>query len=123
MPTTWQAAVDKYLEQKDDLNAGRKPRETGTGLTMRELCNRFLTSKQLLLENSEITNRTFVDYKPPTDRIVAQFGRSRLVADLAPDDCEEFRTQIAKTRGAVSVGNEIPSRKRFEIFSTPRQPS
>lgn len=103
----WQAAVEKYLKQKDDLYAGRKPRETGDGLTMRELCNRFLTSKQLLLDNREITNRTFLDYKSVTDRVITQFGRSRLVEDLAADDFESLRTEIAKRRGPVALGNEI----------------
>ena len=37
------AALRKYLEQRDDLQAGRTPRVQGEGLTVRDLCNRFLT--------------------------------------------------------------------------------
>ena len=37
------AALDKWLDQKDDLLAGRTPRASGDGLTIRDLCNRFLT--------------------------------------------------------------------------------
>ena len=40
------AALDKWLNQKDDLLAGRTPRVAGDGLTIRDLCNRFLTAKQ-----------------------------------------------------------------------------
>jgi hypothetical protein len=36
------AALAKYLEQKDALHAGRKPQEESTGATVHELANRFL---------------------------------------------------------------------------------
>src|SRR5215813_10669263 len=35
-------ALARYLEQKDALHAGRKPRESTAGLTVKELCNKFL---------------------------------------------------------------------------------
>jgi hypothetical protein len=41
-----QAALSKWLEQKDDLLAGRTPRESNGGLTVADLCNHFLTFKQ-----------------------------------------------------------------------------
>jgi hypothetical protein len=44
------AALAKYLDQRDDLQAGRTPRVQGDGLTVRDLCNRFLTSKKALLD-------------------------------------------------------------------------
>src|SRR5476651_796248 len=44
------AALKKYLEDRDDLYAGRTPRSKTTGLTVRELLNRFLTNKQSLVE-------------------------------------------------------------------------
>src|SRR5947209_9214124 len=58
----WQAALSLYQEQKDDLHAGRTPRVQGDGLAVRDLANRFLTFKRQLLDNSEITARTFKDY-------------------------------------------------------------
>lgn len=104
----WKAAIDLYQRQRDDLQAGRKPRNTNDdGLTVRELCNRFLTSKQHQLDTGEIANRTFLDYKAVTDRVIRVFGCERLVDDLAADDFEEFRSDIAKTRGHVSLGNEV----------------
>src|SRR3984893_7952125 len=57
-----QAALQKYLDQRDDLQAGRKPREKVEGLTVRDLVNRFLTSKKRLADTGEITPRTFADY-------------------------------------------------------------
>ena len=43
-----QAALDKWLAQKDDLLAGREPRATGDGLTVDSLVNQFLASKETL---------------------------------------------------------------------------
>ena len=40
-----QAALLKWLDQKDDLLAGRKPRDTTGDLTVRDLANRFMTIK------------------------------------------------------------------------------
>jgi integrase len=102
-----QAALDKWLDQKDDLLAGRKPREASDSLTIKDLCNRFLTSKQRQLDSGEITQRTFQDYKFTTDRLITRFGKSRVVEDIAADDFELLRADIAKTRAAVALGNEI----------------
>src|SRR4051794_11001388 len=55
-------ALKKYLDQRDALHAGRKPRADTDYLTLRDLLNRFLTSKKVLLDAGEITPRTFDDY-------------------------------------------------------------
>jgi integrase len=102
------AALQKYLDERDDLHAGRKPRAAGAGgLTVRELCNRFLTSKKLLAESGEITPRTFSEYHASCEAVVAAFGRERLVADLAADDFEQLRASLARTRGPVALGNAV----------------
>ncbi len=103
----WQAATARFKAEKDDLFAGRKPREQGDGLTVRDLCNRFLTSKQRLLDSDELSPRTWQDYKCTTDRIVQEFGKERLVEDLDGDDFDEFRANIAKGCGPVRLANEI----------------
>src|SRR5437764_10936357 len=67
-------ALKKYLDQKDDLHAGRTPRVRGDGLTVRDLLNRFLTSKRHLVDTREITERTFADYFQTCKRIGEAFG-------------------------------------------------
>lgn len=100
-------ALERWLLQKDDLLAGRKPRESGDGFGIRDLANHFLTSKQHQLDLGEITQRTFDDYKRSCENIVSTFGRSRLVTDLRADDFAALRTDLSKTRGASSLHNEI----------------
>ena len=77
-----QGALDRYLYARDDLYAGRKPREDSGGMTVRRLCNCFLTAKQRLLDSAELTKRTFDDYYRTCQRLLRVFGQDRLVEDL-----------------------------------------
>src|SRR5260370_24049035 len=89
-------ALAKYLEQKDALHAGRKPREASAGVTIKELCNQFLIAKRALVESGELTNRSWQDYKDACVLIVSHFGKGRLVADVDPDDFAALRGKMAK---------------------------
>lgn len=101
-----EGALALWLEQKDDLIAGRKPRSKD-GLTVYELCTKFLHSKQKLADAGEITQRTFRDHKDTCKRIVAKFGENRLVDDLRAEDFEELRASVAKDGGPHHVGNTV----------------
>ena len=101
------AALELYQSQRDDLHAGRTPRTTDDGLTVADLCNRFLTSKLRKAEAGELSTRSFQEYKQTTDRIVAAFGKRRRVDDLAADDFEAMRATAAKRWGPARLTNEI----------------
>ena len=101
------AALAKYLENKDALHAGRKPREATESFTIKELCNQFLTAKKALVESGELKQRSWQDYKDSCDLIVSNFGKTRLVADLDPDDFATLRNKLAKKWGPVTLGNVI----------------
>lgn len=104
----WCKALDLYNQQAADLHAGRKPRvSTGDGLKLKDLLNRFLTSKQNAVATGELSPRTMRDYKDTCDRLVARLGSHRLVTDLAPDDFEKLRRDIGEGRGPVAIGNEV----------------
>ena len=101
------AALEKWLEQKDDLLAGRRPRPKTDGLTIRELCDRFMVSRKDRLDTRELTPATFADYYSTCRRIIEFFGKNQLVSDLAPGDFQRFRASLAKGWGPVTLGNEI----------------
>lgn len=104
----WQAALELYKRQIDDLQAGRKPRLAASdGLTVGELRERFLTVKSRALDAGEITAPTYFEYKRTTNRLVRIFGERRLVEDLASDDFEALRADIVAQWGPVRTGNEI----------------
>jgi integrase len=111
-------ALAKYLEQKDALHAGRKPREASNGVTIKELCNQFLSAKQTLVESGELTNRSWQDYKAGCDLIVSHFGKGRLVADLDPDDFAVLRGMMAQKWGPVTLGNVIQRIRVVFKFAT-----
>jgi integrase len=103
------AALEQWLEQKDDLLAGREPRATvdPNALRIGDLCNQFLAEKEAKRDNAELNPRTFWGYHATCAGIVDAFGRDRAVTDLVPDDFRKLRVRLAKTRKAVALGNEI----------------
>ena len=101
------AALDLWLDQRDDLLAGRTPRVDADDLTIRDLCNRFLTAKETQRDAGDITPRTFADYLATCKLIVESFGKNRLVDDLVADDFEQLWAALAKTRNPNTLGNEV----------------
>lgn len=102
-------AIQQWLDQKDDLLAGRKPRPAGVtaGVTVKELCDEFLTAKENLVASGELAKRSWADYLATCTRVADAFGRGRVVSDLRQDDFEQLRAKLSKTWGPVSVFNEI----------------
>ena len=104
------AALAKYLDQRDDLQAGRIPRTTPDdtrGLTIRELANRFLSAKKLMVENGELTQRMWSDYHGACERLIDALGRTRLVSDLRSDDFEKLRATFSKGVGMQTLTNRV----------------
>jgi integrase len=103
----WKEALELYKAQADDLHAGRTPRVKGDGLTIAGLCNAFLTAKQRKRTSGELGARMFEEYRQITDLLVATFGKDRSVDDLAADDFEALRAEMAERWGPVRLGNTI----------------
>jgi integrase len=101
------AALARYLEQKEALHAGRTPRAELGALTVKDLANAFLNRKQALLDAGELSPRTWAEYKETCDLLVAAFGKHRLVTDLLADDFAKLRNKLAKRFGPVRLGNTI----------------
>ena len=111
-------ALELYQQQADDLHAGRRPAESPEGLTVFQLVAKFLTAKQAKRDNGELTDRTFREYGQLCNRIVKVLGKSRLAADLRPDDFANagelaaawgpirLRSQIVLARGVFGWGHK-----------------
>jgi integrase len=102
-----EAALNLWLDRKDDLLAGRTPRTTPGGLTVENLCNHFLFAKEQQRDAGDITARTFVDYLATCRFVAAAFGKTRLVDDLAADDFQALRANFAKLYGVHRLGKEV----------------
>jgi integrase len=102
------SALAYYLEVKDDLIAGRRPRHGGSGeLTVENLCNLFLVSKKRLVETGDREPRTLEDYKTDAKRVVAEFGSTTLVEQLTPEDFAEFRAKLGRGVNAKTLEGRI----------------
>jgi integrase len=101
------AAVLVYEAQREDLYAGRMPRPSRDGFTVRDLCNKFLSAKEDLADSGEITRRTFADYFATCKGIIEAFGVDRLVDDLTADDFQALRASIAKGASPNTIGNQV----------------
>jgi integrase len=102
-----EGALKKYEEQKDDLLAGRKPREDTEGLTVKQLCNKFLNAKQAFVDQGRLSPRTWDCYERAAEAVVKTFGGSRLVSDLGPDDFARLQKRLAKRLGPNALVNAI----------------
>jgi integrase len=102
------AALEKWLKEKDELLAGRVPRDRlPEGIALRDLCNAFLRHKQALMNNGELSPRTFADSYRTCANLIEYFGRHRLLDDLRQDDFASYRMELAKRLGPIALGNEI----------------
>ena len=77
-----EAALQKYLDQRDDLHAGRVPRTARGGLHVQDLLNRFLTAKQQAVQAGRLSPLTFATYFQSCRRMTTVFGLATPVESL-----------------------------------------
>jgi integrase len=102
-----EAAIQLWLDRKDDLLAGRTPRTAAAGLSVGALCNHFLTAKEQQRDAGDIRTTTFGDYYTSCKFVVGSFGKTRLVVDLAADDFQALRAKLAKRFGPYALSREV----------------
>ena len=103
-----EAALAKFLDEKNDLYAGRVPRsKIEAGPTLRNLCNEFLTAKKDKLERGEITARTFYDLYGAAERLIKELGKDRLLTDIRAEDFAAMQRAFPKKWGPIRRGREI----------------
>jgi integrase len=105
--TPWQAALDKYLKQKDDLYAGRVPVDDQDVFTVEGLVNKFLGFKRARVDSGELSARSWAEYYQTGQRVEDAFGWNRAVTDLKSDDFEKYRVAVAKKWGPHRLGGEV----------------
>lgn len=100
-------ALQLWEAQREDLLAGRVPRQGPDVLTVAKLIDHFLTAKADRRDSGELSGRTFRQYHGTCEAVLKFLGRHRAVDDLKPTDFERLRSHLAKGRGPVALGNEI----------------
>jgi integrase len=107
-----EAAARLWADQKDDLLAGRVPRGSREGLTVRDLCNRFCTAKEQQRDAGTISHRQFLDCHAAAKIVVDAFGKNRLVDDLAADDFNSLYASFVKKKYNLNTLANLVQRVR-----------
>src|SRR5262245_28762346 len=103
-----EGALARYLEQRDDLEAGRTPRPAANALpTVKDAANAFLNAKQAAVQSGELSPRSFEGYKAGADLVVATFGKNRQVLDLRGEDFAKLRDVMTGRWGPLRVAYMI----------------
>jgi len=105
----WQAALATYLAQKDDLEAGRRPKqanEDADALTVQQMVAAFLNARRLDVENGGLALRTWREYEDYGERMIRVFGATAVVQDLGPDDFLRLKTDLVKTHKRLASEGE-----------------
>ena len=103
-----QRAIEEWLRVKDALIAGRpRPSSDSDGVTLKELCNKFLASKRINVTLGKLSPRTFVEYSRTTNLLIESFGKDRPVHTLAPSDFEKLYATLAGKHGIITLGKEV----------------
>ncbi len=103
-----EAALKRWLDEKDYLLAGRTPPPNPEDVfTLHKLCNAFMAHKDDMQASGELAPRPFAGYKPTSAFTLAVRGKGRAADDVRPEDFQKLRAAMAKKWGPVKLGNEI----------------
>lgn len=102
-----QKSLGQWVDQRDELLAGRTPKVKRGEITVRDCVNSFLTYKKSLVASEELTQRSFDKYKDGCERLLESVGKHRAASDLGPPDFAELRARLARRYGPVSLANHI----------------
>ncbi len=105
-----QAALERWLDEKDDLLAGRIPRSRTSAAdepNHRDLCKQFLITKAARRDAGELSPHTWKAYHSVCDELGATFGGDRLLVDILPQDFENLYARWSAKWGVERLAAEI----------------
>ena len=94
------AALERYLRVATDLHAGREPRPptlSADAVTVKQLCNHYLTYQHRRSQSGEIGPRWFEDCRTALESLASFVGPGRLASDVSPDDFLRYRQKLLRT--------------------------
>ncbi len=113
-----ESALKLWLDQRDDLLAGRTPRRADGELTVKGAFDRFLHAKRQARDRGELSPRTWVAYQGTCVKIADTLGRSTPIAVIGPEEFARLRQRfVTGTDGrqlsATTLLTEIQRAKAF----------
>lgn len=117
-----EAAEAEFDRVKDYLRRGDEPPpkpgtvvsdDTQDTLTLHQAANFFLQSRERLVASGELGARSLADYHRTCELVLKFLGKSTQLRHVTPQRLEKLRADLAKTRKAVALGNEVQRVRTF----------
>jgi len=100
-------ALTRYLAERGDLEAGRKPQRASLtpadALTVEQMVSLYIEAKKLCVDSGEMGRRTLQEYRTYGMRMIRVFGANTPVEQLGPQDFKRYRADIQKTHKSLST--------------------
>lgn len=107
------AALRKYLDEVNEIQAGRDPRKTvvarlsSTELSVSDMCGLFLERQEARAESGEITKRHFSDCLKSCRRLIDHMGNFHRANAVGAADFKGYRKSFPSTWGPSMISGEI----------------
>lgn len=105
----WEAAIERYQHEWPYIIAGKPiPPRSGQPapgvVTVADVINAYIESKRQLLDNGELSPRTFTDCIRTGKIIVKAIDRNRDIETVGPADFAALRRELARGRSLLVLG-------------------
>jgi hypothetical protein len=111
-------ALERYLDQRDYLLAGRVPPSMGEA-TLGIALDQFLSAKKLAEQTGEIGERSYRDYEQTCERI-AKLGTMRPLSSFDETDMQRLRKLLARGKngpiGPTTLRNELTRARMVFLY-------
>lgn len=110
-------ALNLYLAQRDEIQAGRDPRKvqmldtSAESITVADMFNRYLDWLNNRCEAGEVSRRHFTDCQRSAKVVVDHFGGRVRVGSLRAADFTRLKEGFPETWGPTKLGTEIQRMK------------
>jgi integrase len=113
------AALQRYLDEREYLYAGRTPPSSNGESTLGVALDEFLSAKFLAKEAGELTQRSYHDYEQTCKRI-AKLGTLRPLSSFDETDMQRLRKQLSRGKrgplGPTTLRNELTRARMVFLY-------
>lgn len=114
----WKAALERYQYEVHFIQQGKKaPPRNVDALTVGDLVNHFLDHREAKLNNGELAQVTYNDYKTAGAHLVETFGRYADVEGLQVSDFAKLRARLSARYCLGALGQQIGRYKAIFNFA------
>lgn len=100
-------ALQRYIAERDDLQAGRTPKGRSGKKTLADIVNLYLARCEERVSTGELSPPSFADYYEVGRQLVAHLGRHTDPEELRPQDFASFRSKFAAKYAPSRVSKSV----------------